>query len=184
MATETKKDEKASPTIQRGAESYVAKLTIKSIGCKPDMVKTLPDSEKKFPLCRIYGKVSDVRTKEDTKNAGSWFTYFAGTFEAINLQDGEIYRSGVLYLPKGISEMMEGSFKNIQAQDKNASVHFAFEVSSVKATNPIGYSYEARALVKPEKEDELAALRGEMLKLPALGEAVTSGKKQLQGKAS
>lgn len=160
--------EAATPTVS-GEESYVSKLTIKTLGCNPSMVKTLPDGENKLAICRLYGKVQDVKYQEN-KDKGEVYTFFAGTFEGINMQNGEVLRSGKLFLPKGISEVVESEVKNLRAKDDKASVSFAFEIRAVKATNPIGYSYEAAALKKPEAEDELSELRSAISKFPTLAQ--------------
>lgn len=157
------------------AETIVAKLSVKTMGCNAAAVKGMPEGQK-AELCRIYGMVMDVEQKEDKFKEGAFVTKFQGTFEGINLETGEIFRSGVLYLPAGISETMEAAFKQIQLQDKTAQVQFAFEIRSVKAGNPIGYSYEAQAIRRPSKDDPLAELRQSMLSLPTAGEVLKSGK--------
>ncbi len=142
-------------------ESIISKLTMATIGCNPSAVKTLPDSELQngeLPLARIYGKLTDVRYQDD-KAKGQIYTYFVGSFEAINMQTGEVLRSGKLFLPKGISELVEDSTKKARAVDEKASIAFAFEVRSIKANNPIGYSYKVLSLKSPEAEDELKAIR-------------------------
>lgn len=142
-----------------GEESYVSKLTIKSLGCNPNMVKTLKKEQgTKLAIARMYGKASAVKYQEDKDN-GKIYTYFAGTFEGINLQDGTVLRSGKMFLPEGISNVVETAIKTAQSKDDKASISFAFEIRAVQASNPIGYSYEAAAIQKPEAEDELAAMR-------------------------
>jgi hypothetical protein len=158
-----------------GEESYIAKLTIATLGCTPSLVKTLPMGENKLAICRLYGKASAVKFQED-KAKGQVYTFFAGTFEGINLQDGTVQRSGKLFLPKGISEIVEQAISEAQKNDDKASVSFAFEIRAVKAGNPIGYSYEAAALKSPQAEDELAEMRTMIAKLP------THEQKQLAGK--
>ena len=143
------------------SESIVSKLTIASLGCNPSAVKTLPPEELvngELPVARLYGKLTDVRYQED-KAKGQVYTYFVGTFEGINMQTGEVMRSGKLFLPKGISELVEDATKKAREIDEKASIAFAFEVRSIKATNPIGYSYKVLALKSPEAEDELKLVR-------------------------
>lgn len=149
-----------------GEENYVNKLTIKTLGCIPSLVKALkPEQGTKLAICRMYGKASKVSYQPD-KDAGKFFTVFMGNFEGINLQDGTVLRSGKMFLPPGIQEVVENAIKSAQAKDANASISFAFEIRAVQATNPIGYSYEAAALKNPEAEDELAEMRGVIAKLP------------------
>lgn len=172
----------ADNQVRFSDESYIAKLTIKAIGCKPQAVTALPDGEDKVALCRVYGNVQDVRVKESSTIAGSFETEFKGNFEAVNMQTGEVFRSGRMYLPKGISDVLEQGFKAITKDDATASTEFGFEIRAIKASNPIGYSYEAQALQKAAKVDELASLRKAIMALPASGvkvpnvPALTSGK--------
>lgn len=135
-------------------ESIIGKITVSAIGCKPGLVQTLPEGENELPLARLYGKLNEVRTQTD-KDKGVTYTFFVGSFEAINMQDGEVYRSGKMFLPKGISELVEAAVN----KNPNAAIGFAFELRAVKANNPAKYSYKVLALVNPEAVDELAQLR-------------------------
>ena len=176
-----------------GEESYVSKLTVATLGCQPVLVKALPPDQTKLSLCRIFGKCSGVGYQDD-KERGAIHTFFKGNFEGINLQDGTVLRSGKMYLPKGISEVMEKVVNEVAAKEGgNAvlkeSVAFAFEIRSVKAGNKIGYSYEAVALKDPHAEDELAAMRTAIASMPTheqkqLAGKNTSGGKTLEGQQS
>jgi hypothetical protein len=139
-------------------ESIISKITMATIGCKPALVTTLPEGQNELPIARLYGKLSDVRYQDD-KAKGQIYTYFIGTFEAINMQDGDVYRSGKMFLPKGISELVEDATKKAREKDPKASIAFAFEVRAIKANNPIKYSYKVLALKNPEAADELREIR-------------------------
>jgi hypothetical protein len=78
-----------------------------------------------------------------------------GDFVGVNLQDGTEYRSGKLFLPGGIHETIESAVKN----NEGKAVKFGLEVRSVVAANPIGYSYQAVQLLKPEGSDPMDELR-------------------------
>ncbi len=176
-------DVKAAGSLKHDV-TILSKLTLKGMGCDPSKVKSLTDGNK-LTLGRIYGIVNDVRYKEDRNKPGAYHTQFVGTLEGVNMETGEIFRSGICYFPAGISETMEAAFKQIAEVSKKdgttPAAQFAFEIRSVKASNPIGYSYEAQAIRKPEQDDPLAELRAQLLALPTAGEVVTSGKKQLEG---
>lgn len=167
--------------VPSGEESYISKLTIKTLGCVPARVTGLPDGEDKLALCRIFGKAVEVGAQEDKFTPGNFVSYFKGNFEGINMQTGETYRSGKLYLPKGISEIVEAAVKTMREKDEaTASVSFAFELRSVKASNPIGYSYEAVALRKPEAEDELAEIRRLVMEAPTMENKKLAGGKVIE----
>jgi hypothetical protein len=145
-------------------DSIISKITMASIGCNPGAVKTLKpedlSKEGDLPLARLYGKLSKVKYEEDKVN-GQVYTAFIGNFEAINMQSGEVFKSGKMFLPKGISELVENGVKSAP---EGAQVGFAFEVRSQNANNPIGYSYRVLALKSPEATDELKELRDAVLK--------------------
>lgn len=162
-------------TVERGEETILGKLTLKEMGCNPAMVKTLPEGEKQYPLARIYGIASGVRTQEDRIQAGKIHTFFVGQFEGVNLNTGELFTSGKMYLPAGLSEMFEQFVTKALADDAKTQIQFGFEIASQKASNPIGYSYVAAPFHKPEKNDALAALRRAIKALPAVKQKTLEG---------
>jgi hypothetical protein len=168
-------DAQTPAALQLSVETYISKLTLKGMGCNPSKVVGLPAGEK-WNLARIFGTIQNVKVTESKTIAGNLEVAFQGNFEGINLESGEVFRSGRLYLPKGISELMEQNLAKYQAQDTNASVSFAFEIRSVKAATPIGYSYEAQAIQSAQKVDELAELRKAVMALPVAGDPVPKSK--------
>jgi hypothetical protein len=165
-------------------EAIIGKITMSAIGCKPGLVQTLPDGENELPLARLYGKLNEVRVQND-KDKGVSYTYFVGTFEAINMQDGEVFRSGKMFLPKGISELVEAAVQ----KNPNTAIGFAFQVNAIKANNPAKYSYKVLALKSPEAEDELKGIRDLVAKAGTVtarrltGTQTGAGPKTLEGNA-
>lgn len=142
-------------------EAFVSKLSVKALGCDP----RLPRDVKAQVLCRMLGKAQGLKHGED-KTRGDVWTALQGTFEGTNIQEGSesygrVLRSGKLFLPAGIQDVIEGAVREIQnsANRETAAVVFALELSSVKADNPIGYSYQARTIIPKSQKDELADLR-------------------------
>ncbi len=142
----------------------ISKLSVKTIGCNPKKAAAMDDvpggPAPSVALCKVYGIASGIKHTEDTRD-GKIYTALIGDFEAINLQDGKIYRSGKLYLPAGIQEVIEAPLQAAADHDppQSIAIRFGFELSSVKSGNPIGYSYQARPLVKPAADDPLMELR-------------------------
>lgn len=137
----------------------IGKLTIRNLKCNPAKVKDLPEGESKLPMAVLFGKANDVKYSED-RDMGVMHAYFTGTFEGLNLVDKTALRSTKLTLPKALSDAVEKAIKDLQANDDGkGSIAFAFELIAVKATNQVGYVYEALALRKPEATDELGELR-------------------------
>lgn len=142
-------NETAKPVVKSDSAEFLTKLTLKAIGCNPRRAAT---EVKKVPLAHIFGIATGTKVKTDTK--GDSFEAIEGNFEAVNLATGAVYRSGLLFLPGGIHETVTK-----QLQEPGRSVQFALEISAIPASNPIGYSYSAKSLIKEEGADPLAAMR-------------------------
>jgi hypothetical protein len=167
-------------TAVADSTEFASKLTIKTLGCDPSKVKGLPEGTLKLAIARFYGIAYDAKT-QDNRDYGTVDTYFQGDFEGINMQDGTVLRSAKMFLPKGVTDIVEGALKQAKAKDKNASVSFAFEIRAVKASNKSGYTYEAATLMQPEQEDPLKKMRGALATKPVAVEgkaaATTATKK-------
>lgn len=139
---------------EKREEAIITKMSIKGIGCKP--TGGLPsDDSKPNPLCVIAGKANGIKMGED--QTGRVWSALIGNFYGKNLATGETFRSGKLFLPSGIHETVENAVK--QLPESGGQVKFAMRFQSVKASNPIGYSYQAVNLMEMEAEtDELGDL--------------------------
>ena len=139
--------------------NLVSKLSIKTMGCKPERAKS---EDKSIPLYRVIGIATGVKQVKDVR--GEMIFGATGNFEGVNLETGEVYQSGVLYLPGGAHELLISALQSEDAE----SVEFALEVSAEPAKNPIGYSYKARMLEKPKMADPLIELRKHLAGVKAL----------------
>lgn len=139
------------------SESLIAKITMRTLGL--DAKKHIPeDGKPPIAIAQIYGVAQRIKIVED-KQRGDTFEAITGTFEAVNLETGEIYQSGVLYLPAGIHDLVAAAVKNLDPEDRKGAVKFKLEIGVVKSSNAAGYSYEARSVVKASDVDPLADLR-------------------------
>jgi hypothetical protein len=165
-------------------DSIISKITMATIGCNPGAVKSAkPDEltkEGDLALARLYGKLSKAKLEDDVAK-GQQYLAFIGNFEAVNMQTGEVFKSGKMYLPKGISELVE---QGIKGAPEGSQIGFAFEIRSQKANNPIGYSYRVLALKSPEATDELAELRATVLKAGTINVRRLSGTQKGTGPAT
>lgn len=139
-------------------EVFIGKLSVRTIGCKPEGAP--PENPKR--LCVILGKANSLITGVDKAKDMFW-TAIGGSFMGINLETGEKFRSGKLFLPSGIQETIEASVKSMAEEVgengvATGTISFAFEIRSVAAKNPAGYSYQAVQLIENKKEDELASI--------------------------
>jgi hypothetical protein len=140
--------------------SIVSKLTPAVMKFNPGRAKV---DDKKVLLGRVYGIASGVKQVK----AGNGDVHFAltGDFRGVNSDTGINYRSGVLYLPAGIHDMLQAAVDG--GLDENGKpiyrdVKFGIDLFAAPAKNPIGYSYEATSVIKAVEADPLAELEAEM----------------------
>jgi hypothetical protein len=137
----------------------LTKMSIKTLNCNPRKAAALPEGSKEaVRLCVIGGKADGVKVGEDS--TGRPWSALTGSFEGVNLETGEVFGSGKLFLPSGIQESVESVVKH----NEGKAVSFALELRAVKASNPIGYSYQAVSLMPAAAVDELSEIRVHMQK--------------------
>lgn len=140
---------------QAPTSSEISKLTMATIGAGK-IAKRAVVEERELVVCRIFGIASDVKVKKMPN--GDIFEAIVGNFEAINAETGEVFGSGILYLPSGLHERVLEPLKN-----GDSTIQFGLEISAFPADNPAGYSWKAKQIVKPDQADPLAALRGPVM---------------------
>jgi hypothetical protein len=133
---------------------FVTKMSVKGIGCMPNQ---RPEDGTRLLICRIFGKADGIKVGEDA--SGNVWQALKGSFAAFNLQTGQEYRSGKLFLPTGIHETVEAGVLALGENKEGLTIDFALEIFAVKASNPIGYSYQAVNLMPPTANDELSGIR-------------------------
>lgn len=145
--------EKAESTV-----SEIGKITMATIGAGA-IAKTVAAEGKGEAVCaRLFGMATGIKLK--TAANGDVFESIVGSFEAVNAATGEVFQSGVLYLPAGLHERVAEALK---ADDAPSSIEFGIEVIAYHAKNPQGYSWKAKQLFKPSAADPLASLRDNAL---------------------
>jgi hypothetical protein len=136
-----------APAVAKN-EVQITKMSVKGLGCNPGSLTR---------MCQIMGKAIGVKTGEDA--TGRVWSALIGDFRGVNLETGEVFRSGKLFLPSGIHEPIEAAVKGLGDKGGEGVVKFALELRTVKASNPIGYSYQAVTLLPITAEtDSLADL--------------------------
>ncbi len=144
-----------SENVKVAEPTWISKMTVKGLGCVPAGVGA---GEKKR-LCVIYGKADGIKTGEDKRDGRIW-SCLTGSFAGFNLTTKEQFRSGKLFLPGGIHEVIENAVRKVNDGEGSGglSVKFGLEIMTVKAENPIGYTYQAVSVVPTEETDELSEL--------------------------
>lgn len=137
-------------------------INIKKIGGDPKQAVKL---EKTVYVGRIFGELTDVKTKE-ARNGDS-YQYLVGVFRAVG-PDGKKFESEKLYLPGGIMEALEAAFKS----GGEKPIEFGYDFFALyDADTVLNYRYSAKTLIKTAASDRLAAMAGEMEKLKVPKEA-------------
>lgn len=141
--------------------TMISKISAKSVIGK---IKA-PDSGQHF-IMQVMGIATGTKTGESDK--GPW-TALLGSFQAINMETGNVYRSGVCFLPNIVLNMI---LPKLLEKDSKA-VEFAFNIG-IKADEDsvTGYVYIAEPIFEAAENDPLEMLTK---KLPK-----TSGEKVSQ----
>lgn len=142
--------------------SLAKKITLKGVvGDLEELIKGKKEGEKVI-IMNVYG-ICDSHSVEETQYGP--FVRFKGQFEAVNLLDNTVTRSGTMILPDVAADLLHSALISRQGE----SVQFGFGVG-LKASkkSKTGYELTAQPLMKESAADPLAALRNEILgALPA-----------------
>lgn len=136
------------------ARSQRTKITLKDIG-EPALVKTLPPAEHQYVLGTLIGIASKF-VERNSPDGQDKFEGLGGTFRVIpaDPQRDEL-ESGILFIPDAFHNMIASVLRKGQDNDPNFEVKFAFEVSSVKANNAAGYSWDFKPMIENAAENPL-----------------------------
>lgn len=145
----------APPAPKPTETKLVSKISVGTMGCDASLAKR---ESRRIPLARVMGIARGIVQK--VAQDGGPVYGLTGQFEGTNVQTGQVYQSGVIYLPPGVHEMvLEPLDKAIADGDKAASITFALDIFSVPAANKAGYTYESADLAAAKRVDPLADLK-------------------------
>lgn len=154
--------------------TQLGKLALKDLG-EPAKVKTMDAADlkatgNKYIMGYLIGRARGVIERTDEKKA-EVFEGLSGHFRMIPSDPTwEEKESGVLFIPDAFHNMIADKLKaawKANPDDKNASVEFAFEVASIPAKNPAGYSWSFTPAREFSEVDPLDNLMKDVAKLPA-----------------
>lgn len=146
--------------------NYIKKLSVASIGAIPKEFKKQPH-DTRVALMHVFGRVDSMET--GTSQFGPWVA-FVGSFKAILLDGGEVFRSSKCLLPGLASDAVENA---VQESGGN-TVEFAIEIGVRRVVKlapngdevGAGYEYTMKPLIEmDEATDPLAALESRVLAL-------------------
>lgn len=138
------------------ARSQRTKLALKDLG-DPAMVKTIPEKDrgKGYFMGTIVGIATGIVERKNEKT-GEIMEGLAGTFRHIPADKArDELESGILWIPDAFHNMVAQALKKSQAADPNSELKFAFEVKSIAAQNPAGYSWEFLPVGQPNDKNPL-----------------------------
>lgn len=149
-----------------------------------------PRAGQAIPLFIVYGKAGDTKMFDSDYGVS---TAIIGEFEAAVIQPGvpncgKQFSSGKLFLPKGITEVIEGA---VQSLGGSGAIEFGLKIYAQWHDSAIGYEYLAENLRQAKPTDSLAHLRGEMQEFagtvdlgpPAIAAPEAPAPKQLEAPA-
>lgn len=129
-------------------------------------------AETNAELAAIAGEVTGYGGKVTQYNREGEKNFFLlGSFMAINRQTGEVFRSGKLYLPAGITETIKSQFDS--RKEATETVNFQLTVTVIKDKEAAtGYVYLVEPIRSPEAVNKERLMLDSLLALPAPKEKV------------
>lgn len=146
---------------------FVKKISAKVLGFGIEEIRDLVKKGEKA-LFTIYGTCTNV--KYGTGDNGAWIK-FTGAYEAVNMESGEVIRSGEMFLPDSVSPILETELLTARAVEGFQGVQIAFEVGAKKNEMPIGYEFTVKDLSEPSEKDALLAMRNSFVPKKLLAKA-------------
>ncbi len=167
--TETKQENRpeVAPAENVHGANMLTKMSVKTIKCKPKMAAADLDN-KQLWIARFTGIARGI--KEAIGNDGDTVYGLTGNFKGRNIETGDEFTSGVLYLPSGIQESYLEQLDTLLQKDKNSSLILGLDVYAEPSASKAGYGYSARQLIQGEADPfaEVNALLSAAKDIPAL----------------
>ena len=129
----------------------MSKVTLVSRISAKKICGKIKKPEGKTSLLQVFGIVTDIKTGESTY--GPWVA-LTGQFRAINLETGEMFQSGVCFLPKMGTELITPLLK----KDGTNGLEFALDIGVIPAENNTGYEYYVEPVLETSENDPLEIL--------------------------
>lgn len=144
------------------------KLALKDMG-EPSIIKTLPENIRQHRLGGLFGIATGFVSRTNPKD-GTVMEGLAGAFRVVPSDEKrETLESGILFIPDAFHNGIAMRLREMQKTDTLATLDFTFDINVIRASNPIGYSWE----FKPTREfagknplDELQAAHEAFKALP------------------
>lgn len=144
-------------TANEKGELILTKISVGKIFGAALKQKRLELGEKR-ELMRVYGQATNFKTGSSTY--GAWVK-FIGNFKAVNLETGETYLSGAIFLPQTVSEMLFSVLKD------GGNTEFAFDIGVIGTATLVGYEFTVKPLIKANLSNPLKMLEERLGLMPS-----------------
>ena len=146
--------------------NLVNKITMKSVCGAPEMqsVEIVDESGVKKTVLRgverLYMRVVGVaRGSENITSQYGDSIKFLGDFRAINIQTGEVFNAGNVFLPNIAESYVYNALEAVKHAEGFSGLELAFDIGVKPASTPMGYEYTVKPLIEPAtKDDHLSKL--------------------------
>lgn len=157
-----------------GAIEVVGKIRPRDI-CNPKkLVGQLKDGDERV-VGKIHGLAYQIINR--TMANGDVTEGLAGKFEALT-EDGRRIQSGVLYLPTNLQPFVHSELRPDDDGNVRSNIAFAFALILKTDTNPQGYTWSMRSLMKPSEVDPLVETRKAIEAAPAVAKLADHRKRK------
>lgn len=151
---------------------FTSKISAASLGFDKKSIrkKTEEADGQSVAIYEVYGKAVKTRkgiTKGKGNEEDNEWTAFIGQFEAVNIETGELVRSGEVFLPSMITPWLESQLINIDSEIVSENdlpmikgVEFAFSIGVKENTKTAtDYEFTATNLMAETEGDMLTLMR-------------------------
>lgn len=129
------------------------KITLATIGAKPDFELLMKADGKRKDLADIYGVAT--KAKPGTSDYGPYVA-FLGQFRAVNLETKQVYESSKAIFPQFIEEELFGA---LGQGGETPNVEFAMRISAKYDKDAATkYVYDMKPIIPPRENAQFSAL--------------------------
>lgn len=150
------------------ARSQRGKLTLADIGA-PALILAQPPDQPTFFLGTLIGIASGFLERSSADKTET-FEGLTGQFRSVPANPVlDELESGILWIPTAFHNLIADKLRDAKTKDPAATISFAFEVTTVRAKNPAGYSWDLRPLMDDVASNPLDRFIAEAKLLEASG---------------
>lgn len=116
---------------------------------KAEAEKREPVLINELPLFIIIGRVNGYKTKTTTYGESYGFT---GDFDGVNVDTGEVSKSGVAYFPSPVDHAIKSAVDRLIADDKPVDMEIKVKIDALPHGGDRGYQFRASVAFADESD--------------------------------